>query len=75
MADAGTGEGAGNGAKSGTGERIIRRKDLEDTSESEHKILSYFEVARLMGASDIHFLISTTLFIVRMRIFGELYIV
>lgn len=77
MADAGAGEGAGadNGAKPGAGERIIRRKDLEDTSESEHKILSYFEVARLLGASDIHFLISTTLFIVRMRIFGELYVV
>ncbi|ELQ6863991.1 hypothetical protein QRG94_005165, partial [Salmonella enterica] len=67
--------GAGSGADPGAGERIIRRNDLEDTSVSEHKILTYFEVARQLGASDIHFLISTTLFIVRMRIFGELYIV
>uniref|UniRef100_UPI00201D1CC5 GspE/PulE family protein n=1 Tax=Escherichia coli TaxID=562 RepID=UPI00201D1CC5 len=40
--------------------------------ESEKKVLSYFETARKLGASDIHFLISESIFKVRMRIFGEL---
>lgn len=53
-------------------ERIIHLKDLEDVSESEKKVLSYFETAKKLGASDIHFLISESLFKVRMRIFGEL---
>ncbi|MFV1315614.1 ATP-binding protein, partial [Klebsiella pneumoniae] len=47
-------------------------KDLADVSESEKKVLSYFETARKLGASDIHFLISESIFKVRMRIFGEL---
>lgn len=46
-----------------------------DTSESEQKILNYFSVARQLGSSDIHFLISDTLFQVKMRIHGELHIV
>ncbi|EDL5693091.1 ATP-binding protein [Salmonella enterica subsp. enterica serovar Carmel] len=53
-------------------ERVIHLRDLGDVSESEKKILNYFEVARELGASDIHFLISESLFKVRMRIFGEL---
>nr|WP_250146321.1 hypothetical protein [Escherichia coli] len=40
--------------------------------KSEKKVLSYFETARKLGASDIHFLISESIFKVRMRIFGEL---
>lgn len=36
-------------------ERIIHLKDLADVSESEKKVLSYFETARKLGASDIHF--------------------
>ncbi|EKP7001434.1 hypothetical protein P4A59_004765, partial [Escherichia coli] len=42
----------------GPKERIIHLKDLADVSESEKKVLSYFETARKLGASDIHFLIS-----------------
>lgn len=56
----------------GPKERIIHLKDLADVSESEKKVLSYFETARKLGASDIHFLISESIFKVRMRIFGEL---
>lgn len=39
----------------GPKERIIHLKDLADVSESEKKVLSYFETARKLGASDIHF--------------------
>ncbi|KAB3088202.1 ATP-binding protein [Escherichia coli] len=56
----------------GPKERVIHLKDLADVSESEKKVLSYFETARKLGASDIHFLISESIFKVRMRIFGEL---
>ncbi|HGC5458672.1 TPA: ATP-binding protein, partial [Escherichia coli] len=45
----------------GPKERIIHLKDLADVSESEKKVLSYFETARKLGASDIHFLISESI--------------
>lgn len=46
-----------------------------DSSQSEQRILHYFSVGRKHGASDIHFLISDSLFQVKMRIHGELYLV
>lgn len=54
---------------------VMKKEDLGDTSESEKKILTYFSVARELGASDIHFIISYTLFQVKMRIHGRLYLV
>lgn len=44
-----------------------------DSSHSEQRILAYFSVARKLGSSDIHFLISDSLFQVKMRIHGELH--
>lgn len=49
--------------------------DLKDVSGSEKKILDYFNVARTLSASDIHFIISSSLFVVKMRIFGTLHTV
>lgn len=46
-----------------------------DTSDSEQKVLNYFSVARKLGSSDIHFLISDSLFQVKMRIHGTLHVV
>lgn len=63
---------AGQMKNRGLKERIIHLKDLADVSESEKKVLSYFETARKLGASDIHFIISESIFKVRMRIFSEL---
>ncbi|HBM0953160.1 ATPase, T2SS/T4P/T4SS family [Enterobacter kobei] len=46
-----------------------------DSSHSEQRILNYFSVARTLNSSDIHFLISDSLFQVKMRIHGELHVV
>lgn len=46
-----------------------------DNSESEQKILDYFALARSLNSSDIHFLISESLFQVKMRIHGILHVV
>ena len=46
-----------------------------DNSHSEQRILNYFSVARQLNSSDIHFLISDSLFQVKMRIHGELHVV
>ena len=46
-----------------------------DNSASEQKILDYFSLARTLNSSDIHFLISETLFQVKMRIHGFLHVV
>lgn len=54
---------------------MVKKADLGDTSESEKKILNYFGVALKLGASDIHFIISATLFQVKMRIHSRLYLV
>ncbi|MEL7630936.1 ATPase, T2SS/T4P/T4SS family [Pectobacterium aroidearum] len=53
----------------------LKLADLGDVSSSEQRILKYFSVARLIGSSDIHFLISETLFRVKMRIHGRLHVV
>ncbi|MEG5552390.1 ATPase, T2SS/T4P/T4SS family [Enterobacter wuhouensis] len=47
----------------------------EDSSQSEQRVLHYFSVARKLGSSDIHFLISDSLFQVKMRIHGYLHVV
>ncbi|EPV5022027.1 GspE/PulE family protein [Citrobacter freundii] len=46
-----------------------------DSSHSEQRILNYFSVARKLGSSDIHFLISDSLFQVKMRVHGYLHVV
>ena len=46
-----------------------------DNSHSEQRILNYFSEARKLNSSDIHFLISDSLFQVKMRIHGELHVV
>lgn len=46
-----------------------------DTSHSEQRVLAYFSAAKALGSSDIHFLISDSLFQVKMRIHGELHVV
>ena len=50
--------------------------DLDgDSSQSEQRILNYFSVAKKLGSSDIHFLISDSLFQVKMRVHGYLHVV
>lgn len=56
-------------------EGVITRDDLTNTSNSEQKILTYFSIARKLGASDVHFIISSALFVVKMRIYGQLQII
>jgi type II secretory ATPase GspE/PulE/Tfp pilus assembly ATPase PilB-like protein len=46
-----------------------------DSSHSEQRILNYFSVAKKLGSSDIHFLISDSLFQVKMRVHGYLHVV
>ncbi|HDG1683183.1 TPA: Flp pilus assembly complex ATPase component TadA [Kluyvera ascorbata] len=46
-----------------------------DNSQSEQKVLDYFSLAKSLNSSDIHFLISETLFQVKMRIHGFLHVV
>lgn len=56
-------------------ETVITREDLTNSSNSEQKILNYFSTARRLGASDVHFIISASLFVVKMRIFGQLQVI
>lgn len=46
-----------------------------DISNSEQNVLDYFSLARRLGSSDIHFLISASLFLVKMRVHGVLHVV
>ncbi|EHL5833729.1 Flp pilus assembly complex ATPase component TadA [Salmonella enterica] len=56
-------------------EDVITRDNLTNASNSEQKILTYFSIARKLGASDVHFIISAALFVVKMRIYGQLQII
>ncbi len=46
-----------------------------DNSQSEQQVLDYFSLAKTLHSSDIHFLISETLFQVKMRVHGILHVV